>query len=111
MEFQDISDYIRAGKDAVDILKSAYSLLPKGQGREDLGKKIEEVEELLKRSDAKLAKELGFPLCQCEFPPQIMLWKKDRKKNVCPECDDVYPRDIEIDSGESRLSWARRGGR
>jgi hypothetical protein len=66
-------------------------------------------------ADAKLAKELGFRLCQCVFPGVPMLWKKDMGKygkHECPKCGDVHPRDdheaptIRFDSA---LTRARRG--
>jgi len=44
-------------------------------------------DEILKRSDSKLAKELGYELCQCTYPPQIMLWDQKRQAYYCPNPD------------------------
>jgi hypothetical protein len=41
-------------------------------------------EEALKRSDTALAQKLGYHLCQCTYPPQIMLWQESRGCHVCP---------------------------
>jgi hypothetical protein len=70
----------------MSALKAALGLLPKGAHKEEPAKKIEEAEEALKRSDAKLAKELEYKLCKCTFPPQIMLWQEPRQAHVCPGC-------------------------
>jgi hypothetical protein len=76
--------YLTAAISALDILKTGLGLLPKGANKDALAKKIEEAEEALKRSDAKLAKELGYKLCKCTFPLQIMLWREQGKAYVCP---------------------------
>lgn len=88
MDYQDISEYIRLGKDGMELLKSAISYLPKGPKRDEAEKKVLDAEQLLKRSDAKLAKDLGMRLCECTFPPQPMLWKEHEKAYVCqnPDC-------------------------
>lgn len=88
MQLQDISDYIQLSKDAIDLLKTAYGVLPKGPDKEAFEKKIAAAEEILKRADAKLASDLGYRLCQCQFPPRPMLWKEQIKSYVCqnPEC-------------------------
>ena len=76
-----------AAKSAVEVLRSAKSLLPTA-GQDALAQKIEEAEQAIARADAKLAKELGVPLCECTFPPKPMLWKEKLKLFVCdnPEC-------------------------
>ena len=48
--------------------------------------KLREAEGSMKRADAKLAKELGLRLCDCEFPPNVMLWRETEKAHVCPRC-------------------------
>ena len=84
MEFTDISSWLDFAKTTVDTFKTTAGLLPKGKNRDEIEKSILVAEESLKRSDAKLAKELGFKLCVCTFPPQIMLWKEVEKSHVCP---------------------------
>jgi len=73
-----------AAKSGIELLKSAWSLLPTGANKDAIAHKIEEAENALERVDAKLAKELGYKLCECTFPPQIMLWKEQQKLFVCP---------------------------
>jgi hypothetical protein len=84
--FQDVADYIRLSKDAIDLVRSAWTLLPKSEKRDEVEKKLDAAEEALKRSDAALAQKLGYSLCQCTFPPQIMLWREQEKVTKCPSC-------------------------
>ena len=84
MDFADIQGWLGAAKDTMSLLRSAASLLPTGEKRAEIEGKISAAEEALKRSDAKLARELGFKLCDCTFPPQIMLWKEAEKSRICP---------------------------
>jgi hypothetical protein len=90
---QEASAWITAGKSALDLVKAAKNFLPKGPEKEAITAKIAEAEDALNRSDAKLAKELGYRLCQCTFPPQIMLWKESQGDFVCqnPECGRKEP--------------------
>ena len=98
--FQDIAEYIRVSKDGLDLLKSAWNLLPKGEKRDEAERKIQAADEALKRTDAALALKLGFQLCQCTYPPQIMLWREQQKGHFCPrkEC------------GRNTASFAREFG-
>jgi hypothetical protein len=83
--YHDIKDWLGLTKSAVDLLKSAAAMVPKGDRRAAIEAKITEAEDMLKRSDAKLAYELGLKLCDCTFPPNVMLWKESEKAHVCPD--------------------------
>ena len=41
----------------------------------------------MKRSDAALAQKLGYNLCQCQFPPSIMLWRERQSAYVCQNAE------------------------
>jgi hypothetical protein len=84
-------EYLTAGKTTLDLLKGVRDLIPKGAHADEVSKKIEEAEQALKTSEAELARKLGFRLCRCTWPPQIMRWDKDQRKNVCPACGDIWP--------------------
>jgi hypothetical protein len=88
MDFADVQGWIGAVKDSLGLLKAGAELLPKGQNRSELERRIKAAEDALERSDAKLARELGMKLCDCTFPPQIMLWREAENAHVCPnpEC-------------------------
>jgi hypothetical protein len=86
--FQALADYIHLGKDSVDLLKASLGLLPKSAKRDAAEQNIRAAEDALKRADVALAQKLGFELCQCTYPPQIMLWREQAKVTKCPrpEC-------------------------
>jgi hypothetical protein len=98
-----------AAKSGIELLKSAWSLLPKGANKDAIAHKIEEAEQALERADAKLAKELGYKLCECTFPPKPMLWNEARKLFICqnPDCGRILPRGTAI-SDETLRSIPRR---
>ena len=71
-------------------------MLPDGSKAEDAQKQIELAEEALQASKAQLAKSLGYKLCQCSFPPQIMLSigrdpKRGKEIFRCPACNKQDP--------------------
>ena len=85
--FQIVSDYMHSGKEAVELFKAAYSLLPKGEKRDEIEQKINLATEAMKRSDAALANKLGYTVCHCQFPPSLMLWKEGQSAYVCENED------------------------
>jgi len=93
-----VGDWLRDGKAAIDFLRGVVSLLPKGVDRNRAAEQVEQAETALKKSEAAVAKDLGFALCQCTFPPQIMLWKEADKAHVCPraECGHAIHRGMKI---------------
>lgn len=87
----DLAGYLSAAKTTLDLFKGLKDLIPKGAAADKAQKQIEEAEKALQTSEAELAKALGFRLCRCTFPPQIMLWNKAERANFCPACGDRYP--------------------
>jgi hypothetical protein len=83
--FQDIIQYIHSVKEVLDLLKAGVGLLPSAK-RVEVGQKIAAAKDALKRADAALAQQLGFELCRCTYPPQIMLWHEQEKVTKCPRC-------------------------
>jgi hypothetical protein len=84
----EIASALALGKSALDILKQVKDLLPEGAKKEEATAKLIEAETKLKESQAKTAKELGYKLCQCTFPPSIVLLKAGELR--CPECNENY---------------------
>jgi hypothetical protein len=82
--FQTVSEYISLSRNALGLFKEAHASLPKGEKKDELEERISAAEASLKRSDAALAHQLGYKLCQCTFPPEIMLWREQQKSWVCP---------------------------
>lgn len=96
---------VTAVKGALDVVKGVQGVLPKDKA-DAVATELGKAEVAVKQSQAELAKGLGFRLCRCEFPPNIMLWKADIRKNVCPKCADKYPPDPKIEP----LKAGRFGG-
>jgi hypothetical protein len=84
MESANIIEYLGAAKLVVDLFKAVRSELPKGSRSTQIAAQIERAEQALRASEAKLAKELGYKLCDCTFPPQIMLWHERKQIRICP---------------------------
>jgi len=78
------SEYIKASSEAFILLKTLYPLLP--QGKHEVEAKVEAAERALQLANVALAKEWGYYMHDCTFPPQIMLWKQDIKDRVCSNC-------------------------
>jgi hypothetical protein len=106
--------YLTAAKTALDIFKGIRSELPQGPKADDAQRQIERAEQALKLSEAELAKALGYKLCECTFPPQIMLWNEQEDAHICPrpECGHQIdgPRGPDRGPGSSWVA-ARRGFR
>jgi hypothetical protein len=98
-----IGQWINDIKGTVGLVREGLRFLPKGPEREKAEEKIIQAEEALNRSEANLAKGLGYHLCKCTFPPQIMLWDEKQKAHICPrpECGHRYGAEQDGDaSGE-----------
>jgi hypothetical protein len=108
MATPDFMEYLAAAKSLLDIFKGIRSELPKESEVEKVQKKIEEAESALKNSEAVLAKKLGFRLCKCSFPPQIMLWHAAERSHVCPACGDRFARPQPTNDYEDEFISVRR---
>lgn len=83
-------EYLGAAKTLLDLFKGIKSELPTREAAKAQAG-IEKAEAALKTTEAEVAKALGFKLCKCTFPPQVMLWNEQKKTNVCPSCNHQYP--------------------
>lgn len=103
--FRTIGEYLHNGKEAVELFKVAYSLMPVGEKRSEIERRVHLADDAMRRSDVALAQKLGFNLCQCQFPPSIMLWKQSTKSYICQNMDcgrtikTDFDRDLSSSSG------------
>jgi len=88
MNLPDIATALSLGKSALDILKQLKDLLPDGPKKEEAIAKLEQAEKDLQTAQARTAKDLGYQLCECTFPPQIVLLKDGEKR--CSLCGESY---------------------
>ena len=67
-------------------MRSAYALVPRGRDRDvDRAGASTRSDRALELFNARLARDLGYPLCRCVFPPKPMLWDNARGAFVCRE--------------------------
>lgn len=97
MAIAEISAILAAAKTALDIGKEAKSMLPNANERNEIEKKLEATENQLKLAEANYAKNLGHDLCQCSFPPQIMLYNKNERATICPDCSHSISKKMEVE--------------
>ena len=85
---------LTALKGAIDLLKSAKESLPAGDQKTSIEQKIVEAEHILQLANAEMGQSLGFQLCQCTWPPQIMVSagyseEAQVEQLKCPHCGKV----------------------
>ena len=59
-------------KEAIGLVHSANDRLPPGESQAVIQQKIEEAERLIQVGHAAVGQSLGFQLCHCTWPPQVM---------------------------------------
>ena len=77
----------------------AKDKLPDGEEKEMVVKNIEEIEHAILHAKAEMGESLGYQLCPCTWPPQIMLREGSSEKQQgvqlkCPNCGKVAKRDL-----------------
>jgi len=96
-DLKTFSDGISLFEKVVSAVKSVVDMLPKRE-KEDASRKLIEIEEKLQIAEAQIAKGLGYELCKCTWPPQIMLHAGEAEygeKFRCPACGRVVsPNDM-----------------
>lgn len=88
----------------IALLKQAKDLLPDGEEKKTVEQSLEEVERKSKLAEAQIAKALGHRLCQCTFPPQIMLKTGySRAHGDHFQCPNGHTWPSQEDSGEAEF--------
>jgi hypothetical protein len=82
-------------KDAIGWAKSAKDKLPNDGQKTSVEEDLEQAEKIGQLAEAQIAKALGYHLCKCTFPPQIMLRigydEYQREQFRCPKCNTIVP--------------------
>ena len=80
-------------RDAIGLAKDVKSSLPDGEKKRTIEESLEKAEQSAKLAEAQVAQALGYSLCKCTFPPQIMLSQGMRPTAYleaeclkCPKC-------------------------
>jgi len=80
----------------LSLVRDTKDLVSAGPVREKANTKIAEAERTFNLAEVQIARALNYQICQCTFPPQIMLSQgRHHKYNaevfVCPECQRQEP--------------------
>ncbi len=78
-------------KEAIGLVHSANDQLPKDDKQKAIQQKVEEAEQLIQAGHAGVGESLGFQLCHCTWPPQVMASSEYSEKTqieqfTCPNC-------------------------
>ncbi len=78
-------------KEAIGLVHSANDQLPAGESQKAIQQKVEEAERLIQVGHAAMGQSLGFQLCHCTWPPQVMASTGYTKETqveqlTCPNC-------------------------
>lgn len=89
---------------ALDGLKAARDKLPEGEDKETVVKKIEEVEHAILHAKAEMGESMGYVLCQCTWPAQVMVLvgsSEEGKRDLlkCPNCGKQLSRPHKTEAG------------
>ena len=77
------------GKEAISAMKALQKLFPNSKEKEAATKLLDQAEKSFKIAETEAAKELGYMLCRCTWPPQIMVDKGGRNKWQCSKCGSI----------------------
>jgi len=91
---------IKNGMDTVrsvlELIKDAKNILP-DTTRQTIIESLERADREIKLGEVQIAQVLGYHLCHCTFPPQIMLSvglnARGHERFQCPRCKKLEPPD------------------
>ena len=93
MNFDPIKEALGLLGGVLSTLKQVRDMLPDGSQKETATNALNQAERQLGIAEAQVAEGLGYKLCQCTFPPQIMLFTGKEGHYKCPECGyEVTPK-------------------
>ena len=76
--------------EAVGLAKKTQELLPDSVEKDAIEKSLAEAGKASKLAEAQIAQALGYKLCKCTFPPQVMLsvgYKENVEEFKCFSCN------------------------
>lgn len=80
---------------AIGLTKEAKELVADGVQKDTISRSLDEAEKASRLAEAQIARALGYHLCQCTFPPQIMLSAGRHPRGIevfkCPNCGKQEP--------------------
>lgn len=92
MDILSLKAALDLGKKALEIVRRTKELLPNGKEKDTARIAINEADTAFKLAESKIAQDLGYQLCRCIWPPQIMLSIEQEEygeKFQCPKCKSI----------------------
>lgn len=90
MDFSGFRTFFETATQLITALKNAKDLLPAGSKKEQFESKTNDAVTALGIAKVEAAQALGYDLCQCTFPPTIMLAisydAEESRTTQCPNC-------------------------
>lgn len=88
----EINEFLSAASQFLNVFKQAKDLLPDSKEKIDATEALRKAESSFRVAEAKLAQSMGFELCQCSWPPSIMVFKHELDEYHCNECGNAITR-------------------
>ncbi|MGZ5011031.1 MAG: hypothetical protein ACXV74_08755 [Methylobacter sp.] len=88
----ELSNIVTLSKNLINVLKEIKALVPNPEDRNRLDEKIESAERELALSEASMAKDLGYELCQCTFPPSNYAVHRQKTSSIPMPSLSLYSR-------------------
>ncbi len=80
--------------EAIGLVRNVQESLPDSDEKENIARSLVEANKAAKLAEAQIANALGYNLCKCTFPPQIMLSQGYKETDytheeeyICPKCN------------------------
>ena len=90
-----IGTTINLFRNALRLAKEVKDALPDDPKKIAIEKSLVQAEKASKIAEAQIAEALGYNICQCEWPPNIMLQIPDspgeQTRTKCPKCGHIWP--------------------
>ena len=97
---------------ALALIREVEDIVPPGNKRDVIAAALAEADRRLRLGEAQIAREFGYQLCQCAFPPTPMLLVGEHRTAAgeragvreCPRCG-------RHDGPEDDGAWTRRAAK
>jgi hypothetical protein len=103
---------IKSGMDTIrsvlELFKGVKDALPDST-RMTITESLERADREIKLGEIQIAQALGYRLCHCTFPPQIMLGvglnARGQERFQCPRCKKLEPSDQPVAKAEAVIRY------
>ena len=97
MEIESAMESVKLGisllSETIGLIKKTQEALPESEDKKAIEKSLNEAVKATNIAEAQIAQALGYNLCKCTFPPQVMLSIGYKETNyshieefICPVC-------------------------